>query len=103
MTRSVPASLAGLVLLLFTSLAGAGERASPELVRPCPRYGSGFVASPSGGTCLRVTGRVAAELAKSSRYERPAPVLAPTGRLSIDARTETEYGPVRTFVRIGGR
>lgn len=103
MTRTVPGYLAAFVLALFPALAGAGERATAEPMRPCPRYGAGFVASPGGGTCLRVSGRVAADLVSRSRHERPAPVLAPTGRLSIDTRTETEYGPVRTFVRIGGR
>ena len=103
MTRSVPGYLAGLVLVLFPALAGAGERAEPERMRPCPRYGAGFVESPGSGTCLRLSGRVAADLASRSRHERPAPIVAPAGRLSIDTRTETEYGPVRTFVRTGGR
>lgn len=68
---------------------------------PCPGYGVGFVRPPDSTTCTRVSGRVAAgaNLRAGRRDTIAAPAIA--GRLAIDTRTESDLGPVRTFIRIG--
>lgn len=77
-----------------------GGRPQPhrrEALLPCPGQGPGFMQLPGSGTCIRVSGRVAAGV--DIGPQRTAPVAA--GQLSIDSRTESDYGPVRTFVRLG--
>jgi len=72
-----------------------------ERVAACPS-GPDFVAVPGTDTCLRLSGRIAAGAAAGRSgpvASRPVPDVA--GHLSIDARTATEAGPVRAFVRMG--
>ena len=94
-------------LALLTAPVAAAEKPVPwdatSRVRPCPRHGAGFVKAPGSETCIRLSGRAAVDFIARDRRERAAPIVAPTGRIAIDTRTETEYGPVRTFVRVGGR
>ncbi|WP_331286462.1 MULTISPECIES: porin [Methylobacteriaceae] len=89
-----------LALLGLISLpAVAFERAplpSEAPMEPCPREGAGFVRIPGTTTCLRLSGRVAAGL-QTGAGRTAAPVA---GRLSVDTRSETDLGPVRSFVRI---
>lgn len=92
----------GLVLALLGLVwlpASAFERAplpSEAPMEPCPREGAGFVRIPGTTTCLRLSGRVAAGL-QTGAGRTAAPVM---GRLSVDTRSETDLGPVRSFVRI---
>ncbi len=86
--------IAGSVCLGVLTAMGSAKAACPS--------GPGFVAVPGSDTCLRLSGRVAAG-ATVGRHQ-PAGSGAGTGaegRLSIDARTATEAGPVRAFVRLG--
>ncbi|MCJ2083266.1 porin [Methylobacterium sp. J-090] len=83
--------LAGPALARERAVAPAGD------LLPCPSQGAGFVRVPGTTTCLRLSGRVAAGLAADRRTTAPLSM----GRLSIDTRTATEYGPVRGFVRMG--
>ncbi|TXM72081.1 hypothetical protein FV218_13920 [Methylobacterium sp. WL69] len=87
--------LAGPVSARDRAVAPAGE------VRPCPSQGAGFVRVPGTTTCLRLSGRVAAGLAAGPAAERRNPAPLSLGRLSVDTRTTTDYGPVRAFVRMG--
>jgi hypothetical protein len=83
--------------------AGRERVAAPAgTLRPCPSRGAGFIAVPGSDTCLRVSGRVAGEVA-ATRRGSSAPLGTPSaiGHLSIDTRTATEAGPVRAFVRMG--
>lgn len=86
--------------------AGGARAAEPvrpagEATRPCPKSGKGFVHIPGSTTCIRLSGRVAAGVDMGSA-RRAAPANPPNlARLSIDTRSDTEYGPVRTFVRMG--
>lgn len=82
--------------------AGAAERVAraQDIARPCPRYGSGFVRLPGSDLCVRLEGRVTGGIDARTRYAGPGMSPAVAGRLSIDTRTESDYGPVRTFVRI---
>ena len=91
--------------------AHADERlGAPEPARACPRYGPGFVEMPGTTSCIRIGGRVRAEAGGSISRERRADRtgLGASARLSVDTRTDTAYGPLRTFVRVragstGGR
>lgn len=76
-------------------------RPAAEAMRPCPKSGAGFVRIPGSDTCIRLSGRVAAGVDAGSA-RKVVPVSPPNvARLAIDTRTETEYGPVRAFVRTG--
>lgn len=95
----------GLLLFGMLSLSPCEARdlekaPARETAQPCPGYGAGFVRTPVGSTCVRVSGRVraGADLA-IGRDVTTAPTAA--GRFAIDARTESDLGPVRTYVRIG--
>ena len=85
------------------------KSAAVEYVRVCSAYGAGFFYIPGTETCLRVSGRVRAEYAVSERWNGPAGTqdqdaygFRGRGRLNIDARTQTAYGTLRTFVRFEG-
>ncbi len=71
--------------------------AMPHL-RTCDAHGPGFAALPGSGACVRVGGRVRAEAGTGLRPEA-GPIRA-SGRLSVDVRPQTDYGPARAFVRL---
>ncbi|WP_246733225.1 porin [Methylobacterium sp. BTF04] len=83
--------------------ANAAEPVRPaqEAMRPCPKHGAGFVRIPGSATCIRLSGRVAAGIDLRGAHKAPSPIPPNLARLAIDTRTETDYGPVRTFVRTG--
>lgn len=83
------------------------KKAAPvEFVRVCSTYGAGFFYIPGTDTCLRVGGRVQYE----TQYVNTRSYVGARangdsighrgfGRLNLDARTATDLGTVRTFVR----
>jgi hypothetical protein len=87
-----------------TSVDSADLRAKSavpiDYVRVCPGM-AGFFAIPGTETCLKVGGRVRFE----SRYLEPGSrdddVISTRarGRIELDARTVTDYGMLRAFVR----
>ena len=85
--------------------AAAFERAplpSEAPMEPCPAQGAGFDRIPGTSTCIRLSGRVAAGVdARVGGRARSSTAVPVQGRVAIDARTDSEYGPVRSFVRIG--
>lgn len=90
--------------VLATTLADAGElkRANPAPDPRCDRYGPGFAPLAGTATCVRVAGRVRAEAeAVRARQSEGAAGGRASGRVSIDARTDTSLGPARAFVRVG--
>jgi Porin subfamily len=100
----------------FAAISGAQaadlpskKSAAVEYVRVCSAYGAGFFYIPGTETCLRVGGRVRAEYTVSERWnglagtqDQDAYGFRGRGRLNIDARTQTAYGTLRTFVRFEG-
>ena len=103
MTPRMPAVLA-MAMLIVPGLsvgAGAAERLRPQVQGekrlPCPKQGAGFVRVPGSPTCIRLSGRAVGGIDVGSHGA--APVTA--GQLSIDTRSESEFGPVRAFVRMG--
>ena len=96
----------------LTAVAGAQAADLPvkkavavEYVRVCTAYGAGFFYIPGTDTCLRVTGF--AQAAYQYTFSRgPRPDLAgyrTMGRIALDARTDTAYGTLRTFIRMDMR
>ncbi len=82
---------------------------APEVARPCPRYGPGFIEVPGSTTCIRIGGRVRADYDLGGRGRVARDRLAPadriggfgTGaRLTVETRTDTELGPLRLIYRM---
>ena len=79
----------------------APAAAAVEFVRVCSAYGTGFFFIPGTETCLRVSGRVRAEYRVQEtffRNDEPSGYRA-RARVNFDARTQTAYGTLRTFIR----
>lgn len=103
---------------LLLLLIGASGAAQAEGRRPWDNLRPGVLAScPDGGillpgtsTCARFGGRIRAEVTTGSAAfrsalsrhadARPRSALQAEGRLSVDLRTPTELGTVRTYVEI---
>jgi Porin subfamily len=97
----------------FVAMSGAqaadlpSKKSAPvQFVRVCSAYGAGFFYIPGTETCLRVGGRVRTEYAISERFngvtgtqDQDVYGFRARGRLNIDARTQTAYGTLRTFIR----
>lgn len=97
--RSLGPCLAALLLSAGILPAAAFERAplpSEAPMEPCPSQGANFFRIPGTATCLRLSGRVRAGFDAG-----PGRTAAPVqGRVSVDARSDSALGPVRSFVRI---
>jgi hypothetical protein len=96
-------SVAGLAAVAGAQAADlpAKKAAAVEYVRVCSTYGAGFFYIPGTETCLRVGGRVRAEVAYVEPNDREDDSIGfrARGRIQLDARTATAYGLLRTFVR----
>lgn len=93
-------------LALFGALthsASALDLASiSDPVRSCPRHGPGFVQLPGTSTCVHIGGRVRSEYGTSARQiDRDSIAgFGTSARVSVDTRTDTNYGPLRSYVRV---
>ena len=99
-------SAAGLVAAAGVQAADLPARTvapvAVDYVRVCSTYGAGFFYIPgSSETCLRVGGRVRADVIYVEPFTRAdnAIQFLARGRIQVDARTATSYGLLRTFVR----
>ncbi|WP_112664286.1 porin [Microvirga flavescens] len=72
-----------------------------EYVRVCSAYGSGFFYVPGTDSCLKIGGRVRAEMLYVDPLTRADDTLGfrVRGRIQLDNRTATAYGLLRAFVR----
>ncbi len=97
-------SAAGLVAVSGASAADLGVRkpAPAEYVRVCNAYGAGFFFIPGTQTCLKVGGMARFDYDYGQGYQKSSSQtgMRAQGRLTLDARTQTEYGAVRAFVRL---
>ncbi len=97
-------SAAGLVAVAGAQAADLPvKKAAPvEYVRVCSAYGAGFFYIPGTDTCLRVSGRARFEYSGGTQRAFTADTVGfrSLGRLNLDARTQTAYGTLRTFVRM---
>ncbi|WP_342149637.1 porin [Methylorubrum sp. SB2] len=99
MNRSVQRAIVGLGLALAPGTVFALDRAplpSEAPMEACPEQGAGFARIPGTATCLRVSGRVAAGI-DAGTHGSAAPVR---GRFSVDTRSATDLGPMRSFLRL---
>ena len=75
-------------------------------MRSCPRYGPGFFEIPGTTTCIRIGGRVRSDVTLSGKgadkgsARGTAAGMRSSGMISTDTRTDTAYGPLRTYVRV---
>ncbi|MCB8822664.1 porin [Microvirga rosea] len=96
-------SVAGLTLAAGAQAADLpAKKAAPvEYVRVCTTYGEGFFYIPGTETCLRVGGRVRAEILYTEPVARGDDAIGfyTRGRIQLDARTATAYGLLRSVVR----
>ena len=92
---------AGLALAAFAGIAAAqaGERPlAPDSNAHC---GPGFTAVPGTRTCLRLGGQVRSDVAVGRSAASGSARPEVSGRVTLDARTATEHGPVRVFIQAG--
>ncbi|HYF56144.1 MAG TPA: porin, partial [Salinarimonas sp.] len=98
-------SAAGLMAVAGAQAADLPVRkAAPvvDYVRVCSAYGTGFFFIPGTETCLRISGRVRAEYTVGETFRRGqegAFGWRARGQVNLDARTQTAYGTLRTFIR----
>ena len=102
------ASAAGLAAVATASAADLpSKKAAPvEYVKVCPTYGPGFFYIPGTNTCLKVGGQVTSDF-RFGGGSRSATARADQlynnrtrGYVRLDARDNTEYGLVRTYVSV---
>ena len=114
------ASVAGLSTVAVAQAADLPSRkAAPvEYVKVCNAYGAGFFYIPGTDTCLKVGGLVSfdarafgpvqkAGYTGGTTYARPKSTrdtygTTAVGRVELDARTQTAWGTLRSFVRLDG-
>jgi hypothetical protein len=79
------------------------KKAAPvEYVRVCSAYGAGFFYIPGTETCLRVSSQFIADLRYAEPFGRGADAIGfrARARVQFDARTQTAYGTLRSFIRL---
>jgi hypothetical protein len=83
-------------ILVLSSLALAGEAQAGS----CP---PGFAMLQASDTCVRISGRVRADaLVGSSRFRSQNSYGTRVGgRVQLDVRKQTEYGPLRAVISAG--
>ena len=106
-------SAAGVVAIAGAQAADLPVKAKPvEYVKICTLYGDGFYYIPGSDTCIRFSGYIRADYgynvtgARTPNYSGAAGAQDRTvnnystrhrGSFSIDTRTQTAYGTLRTF------
>ena len=107
-------SAAGLVAMSGAQAADLPVKAKAvEYVRICSLYGAGFFYIPGTDTCIKLGGYLRVDTTFNGRHLRSAGLVAATRgqgnryrdyfasrsrmALTVDTRTATEYGVVRTF------
>ncbi|HZH52533.1 MAG TPA: porin [Microvirga sp.] len=92
-----------IIALALTSLALSGTAAAGprETAAGCP---PGFAALQNSNTCVRISGRVRADALVGSARTRSSDAIETqaSGRVQLDVRTRTEYGPLRAVIRAEG-
>lgn len=89
----------------LTAPASAGDLpgvTQREGMRACTAFGPGFFYIPGSDTCVRLGGRVRAELLVNQTWSRLQDEMGSRvrGRIEAEARNTTDYGTLRGYVRI---
>jgi hypothetical protein len=112
------ASAAGFVSIGGAQSADLPVKAQPvEYVKVCTVYGVGFYYIPGTDTCLKVGGYVRFDIglnasgshnpyfggaaARTNREDTPFYQTRTRGVISFDARSQTEWGSLRAYIRAG--
>ena len=97
-----PAGISIVVAVLLAPALGGPVRAqdgalSFDAVRSCPDHGPNFVRIAGSDGCVRISGRVRAEATAGTKRASRDDIagLGASGRVTLDARTNTELGPLR--------
>ncbi|GGH15445.1 polymerase [Alsobacter metallidurans] len=102
-TRLLMATAAGIATVSGAQAADLpSKKAAPvEYVRVCSTFGAGFFYIPGTDTCIRIGGRARFEYQYGEPFARNDATTGSrtTGRIYVDARTATEYGLLRAYVR----
>ncbi len=96
-------SAAALVAVSGARAADAVVMPEPEpveYVRVCDMYGAGFFYIPGTETCLAISGYVWYQIGASSANRFFANSVR--ARVNFDARSETEWGMLRGYIRLQG-
>ncbi|MBB3770284.1 hypothetical protein FHS55_000870 [Angulomicrobium tetraedrale] len=97
-------SVAGLAMVGTAAAADLPVKAkAAEYVKICSTYGAGFYYIPGTDTCLKVGGFVQADYYWQDYDYLPSGDFQSTyfrarGAIRLDARTQTEYGTLRSFI-----
>ena len=91
MKRTIPILTTALLVMADPALAGS----------PCP---PGFAQLQNSDTCVRISGRVRAETIVGSSGGRSSDKFRSqaSGRVQMDMRKQTEYGPLRAVIAVDG-
>ena len=82
-----------------------------EYVKVCDAYGAGFFYIPGTETCLSISGYVFVQIGASNEFGRTPDYYGGTvvdgsyspyvrARVNFDARSDTEWGTLRSYVRV---
>jgi len=89
------------LILAAASLGLAGLSISAAPAVACP---PGFSALQGSDTCVRISGRVRADTVFGTSRSRGSDSVrtGASGRVQLDLRKQTEYGPLRAVIRAEG-
>ncbi|WP_213355755.1 porin [Ancylobacter oerskovii] len=97
-------SVAGLAMVGTAAAADLPVKAkAAEYVKICSTYGAGFYYIPGTDTCLKVGGFVQADYYYQdydylNNADFQSSYFRTRGTIRLDARTQTEYGTLRSFI-----
>lgn len=88
----------------FIFAAASIAMAAPLASSPAQACPPGFSALQGSDTCVRISGRVRAETAFGTGRARGSDGVrtGASGRVQLDLRKQTEYGPLRAVIRAEG-
>ncbi len=98
------ASAAGLMTATVASAADLPGEAMPsavDYVKVCDTFGAGFFYIPGTETCLDISGRVRFRTQWDHTDAFDTLRFRADARVDFDARTSTEMGTLRSFIRLG--
>lgn len=95
-------SVAGVAAITGAQAADLPLAEPVEYVRICDTWGAGFFYIPGTQTCLQVSGLVRSDLRYDEQFDRSGDAVTFRGRaqLNFDARTQTELGALRSYLRL---
>ena len=93
-----------LLALAVFGLAATGQAGAAPREKPASSCPPGFAALENSNTCVRISGRVRADALVGSPRSRASDSFETraSGRVQLDVRTRTEYGPLRAVIRAEG-